>query len=148
MSLTFSGLKQLQANASASETLISWIAGEEAVALLIGAVDSGIIDALRMVNTPQQIAGATGLDKKRIEDILFALEVHGLVKQHGGLFKIAPNLELLTSADAARSLTAILQTAKVRLRNLESISKVGDDYTELCADDVLSCYPTIASFVT
>ncbi len=58
MSLTFRELQQLHEHAAAGQALSTWIAGAEAVALLIGAVESGIIHALRTVNAPQQIAVA------------------------------------------------------------------------------------------
>lgn len=138
MSLTFREILQLQANDTASQTLNAWIAGAEVIALLMGAVDSGIIDALRTSNTAQQIAAATGLGKERIEDVLHALEVHGLVKRQDGLFQIAPNLELLTSADAAQPLIDVLRVTKVRIRKLENIAEAGDIYTKLSADGVLS----------
>ncbi len=138
MSLTLGGLRQLRANADAGERLGDWIAGAEAVALLTGAVDSGIVDALRTVNTPEQIVVATGLDKKRIEDVLGALEAHGLVRHRNGIFQIASDLELLTSADAARPLAVVLQTARVRSRVFESMAKTGEDYTALRSADILS----------
>lgn len=138
MSISFSELRQLQAHEAASQTLNAWIAGAEAVALLMGAVDSGIIDALRTGNTAHQLAAATGLDKKRMEDVLRALEVHGLVKQHDGLFRISPNLELLTSADTPQPLIDLLRVTKVRIRKLENIAKTSDEYTALRADEVLS----------
>ena len=138
MSISFSELRQLQAHEAASQTLNAWIAGAEAVALLMGAVDSGIIDALRTGNNAHQLAAATGLDKKRIEDVLRALEAHGLVKQHDGLFRIAPNLELLTSGDAPHPLIDLLQVTKIRIRKLANIAETSDDYTALRADEVLS----------
>lgn len=138
MSLTIREILQLQANDAASQTLNAWIAGAEAIALLLGAVDSGMIDALRTANTPQQIAAVTGLEKERIEDVLHALEVHGLVKRESGLFQIAPDLELLTSADAVQPLIDMLRVAKVRIQKLENIREAGDIYTTLSTDNVLS----------
>jgi ubiquinone/menaquinone biosynthesis C-methylase UbiE len=138
MLLTFREILKFQANDNASQTLSGWIAGAEVIALLIGAVDSGIIDALRTANTSQQIAAATGLGKKRIEDVLHALKVHGLVKQQDELFWIAPNLELLTLADAALPLIDVLRATKVRIQKLENIKEAGDLYTTLSADCVLS----------
>jgi ubiquinone/menaquinone biosynthesis C-methylase UbiE len=138
MSISFREIRQLQAHDAASQRLNSWIAGAEAIALLMGAVDSGIIDALRSGNTIQQIATDTGLDGERIEQVLRALEDHGLVIQRNGLFRITPDLTLLISADAAQPLIDMLRVTKVRIRKLANLAETGDYYTALGGDEVLS----------
>ncbi len=138
MTLTLREILQLQANDSASQKLNEWIAGAEVIALLFGAIDSGIVDALRTANTSEQVAAATGLEKERIDDVLHALEAYGLVKRRDGLFRLAPNLELITSVDAAQPLIETLRTTKVRIRELENIKEAGNIYTALPTDGVFS----------
>jgi len=82
--------------------------------------------------------GCTGLEKERIDDVLHALEGHGLVRRQSGLFRIAPDLELLTSADAVQPLIDMLRVTKVRIQKLENIRDAGDIYMTLSTDNVLS----------
>jgi hypothetical protein len=47
---------QLLAYIRASRDLTSWINGARVLALLSGALDSGVLDALRSKSSPEQIA--------------------------------------------------------------------------------------------
>ena len=115
------------------------------MALLTGAVDSGIIDALSKASTARQIAVATGLEQKHIEHILYALEAYDLVRQRNDVFRLAPELKLLTSDDAPLPLVDTLRVTKIRIGHLSNLAITGKDYTSLQADEVLSIAQGIIS---
>jgi hypothetical protein len=145
MSLTIREILQLRAHDTASQKFGELVAGAEAVALLTGAVESGIIGILSEASTAQQFATAVGLEQGQVNRILQALEAYGLVKQRHNVFELAPELKLLTSADAPVPLVEELQATKIRLRNLSNLALTGKDYTALQADDVLSVAQSIIS---
>ena len=145
MSLTVREILQLRAHDTASQRFGELIAGAEAIALLTGAVDSGIIGTLSEASTAQQLAVATGLEQEQIDRILHALEAYGLVKQYNGTFHLGPDLMLLTSADAPLPLHETLQVTKIRIRNLSNPAMTDKDYTALQADEVFSVAEGIIS---
>jgi SAM-dependent methyltransferase len=138
MALTVHEILQLRAHDTASQGFGELIAGAEAIALLTGAVDSGIIGALSEENTIQQVASATGFEEKHIENILHALEAYDLVRQNKGVFRLAPKLKLLTSSDAPVPLAETLEVTKIRIRHLSNLANTGKDYNALQSDEVLS----------
>ncbi len=125
-------------HSAASRELNNWISGSEAFALLVAAVDAGVLDTLRASGTARQVASATGLDHERIEGVLDALESHGLVTQHNGVFTLAPKVRYLMEDDAIQSLIPVLRAARVRLTTLRNISGAAEDYTSLSNGGVLS----------
>jgi SAM-dependent methyltransferase/DNA-binding MarR family transcriptional regulator len=145
MSLTIRDILRLRAHDSASQKLGELIAGAEAVALLSGAVESGIIGALSAARSPQQIAAATGLEQEQIDPVLRALEAHGFVKQQNGVYNLAPYLKRLTEADAPLPLMNTLRVTNIRIRNLTNIGNAAKDYTALQASDVFSIAQGIIS---
>jgi SAM-dependent methyltransferase len=145
MSLTIREILQVRAHDTASQTLGELIEGAEAVALLSGAVESGIIGALYDASSPQQIAMSTGLEQEQIDGVLRALEAYGLVKQRNGIYNLAPHLKLLTSADAPNPLINTLRVTNIRMRNLANLGNAGKDYTAPQAYEVLSIAQGIIS---
>jgi SAM-dependent methyltransferase len=145
MALTVREVLRLRAHDTASQEFGELIAGAEAVALLTGAVDSGIIGALSEASTVQQVASATVLEEKHIEDILRALEAYDLVRQTNGAFRLAPKLKLLASSDAPVPLADTLQVTKIRIEHLSNLANTGNDYTALQSDEVLSVAQGIIS---
>ena len=145
MSLTIRDILRLRAHDSASQKLGKLIAGAEAVALLSGAVESGIIGALSAARSPQQIAAATGLEQEQIDPVLRALEAHGFVKQRNGVYNLAPYLKRLTEADAPLPLINTLRVTNIRIRNLNNLGNAATDYTALQASDVFSIAQSIIS---
>ena len=145
MALSVREILQLRAHDTASQRFGELIAGAEVIALLTGAVDSGIIDALSEASTARQIAVATGLEQKHIEHILYALEAYDLVRQRNNVFRLAPELKLLTSDDAPLPLVDTLRVTKIRIGHLSNLAITGKDYTALQADEVLSIAQGIIS---
>lgn len=138
MQLSFREIYKLHQDDKANQTLHTWIYGAEAIALLIGAIDSGIVDALKTTDNADKIATLTGLGKERILDVLHALESHALIKRHNNIFRMTKRLELLTSKDATRPLIDVLKAANVRIHQLEGLRHADQIYTTLSADGVLS----------
>jgi len=145
MAITLHEILQLRSHDAASQRFGELISGAEAIALLSGAVDSGIIDALLEASTAQQVAVATGLEQKLIEQILHALEAFDLVEQCNNVFRLAPELKLLTSVDAPLPLVDTLRVTKIRIGHLSNLAITGKDYTALQADEVLSVAQGIIS---
>jgi SAM-dependent methyltransferase len=145
MSLTIRDILRLRAHDSASQKLGELIAGAEAVALLSGAVESGIIGALSEARSLQQIAAASGLEQEKIDPVLCALESHGFVKQRNGVYNLAPYLKHLTEPDAPLPLMNTLRATNIRIRNLTNIGNTVKDYTSLQTSDVFSIAQSVIS---
>lgn len=128
---------QLRAHDTASHEFGELIAGAEAIALLTGALDTGVVGALSEASTVQQVAATTGLEEKHIETILHALEAYDLVRQDNDVFRLAPQLKLLASSDAPVPLANILQVTKTRIGHLSHLANAGKDYTALQSDEIL-----------
>jgi hypothetical protein len=92
---------QLRAYVGASRELTNWITGAKVLALLNGAVESGVLNALRTKSTAQQIADVTSIDTKSIADLCLALEVHGVVQRDGECYEMPPNFALISSPNTA-----------------------------------------------
>ena len=58
-----------------------WVAGANALALLRGALDAGILDAARTPRTTAELAEIAGIAPARVADICGALDVHGILTQ-------------------------------------------------------------------
>jgi tRNA G46 methylase TrmB len=129
---------KLRSFTTATRDLNNWISGAEAFTLLVSAMDSGLINTLRSSRTIQQIVADTGLDDGRINNMLRALEYHGLVKEDGDVFTLSSNIKNMMKDDAIQSLVPFIRAARTRLRTLQEISSQSEDYTDLDADDTLS----------
>ena len=129
---------KLRSFTTATRELNKWISGTEAFTLLLSAMDSGLLNALCSPCTIQQIAAATGLDDGRINNILRALENHGLVKADGDVFTLAPNIKNMMEENAIQSLSSVIRAARVRLMTLQDIFGRSKEYTDLVAEDTLS----------
>jgi len=145
MSLTLRDILLVRDHDVANQKLGELIAGAEAVALLTGAVNSGIIDALFTECTALQLAENTGLEKKKIANVLAGLQAYGLIEQHDGNFRLSPYLKLLTSENAPLPFLDTLQVTNIRIRNLANLAKAGDDYIGLESEDVLAIAQDIIS---
>jgi SAM-dependent methyltransferase len=145
MAITVHEILQLRSHDAASQRFGELISGAEAIALLSGAVDSGIIGALSEASTARQIAAATGVEQKLIEKILHALEAYDLVEQCNNVFRLAPELKLLTSVDAPLPLVDTLRVTKIRIGHLSNLAITGKDYIALQADEVMSVAQGIIS---
>ena len=86
MRLSFREIFKLHQDENANHMLHTWLYGAEASALLMGAIDAGVVDALRTTGNANDIATSTGLSRERALDVLNALESHGLVKRHHNIF--------------------------------------------------------------
>jgi DNA-binding IclR family transcriptional regulator len=88
---------QLLAYIRASRNLNSWIDGARALALLSGAVDSGVLNALHHKSTPEQIASATNIDPQSVVDLCLALEAHGVAMREDECYQLKPDFARLAS---------------------------------------------------
>jgi hypothetical protein len=63
---------------AAGRSFHEWASGARALALLRGALSSGVFDAARTPSTVEEISAATGVDEARVADLCRALEAHGV----------------------------------------------------------------------
>jgi cyclopropane fatty-acyl-phospholipid synthase-like methyltransferase len=138
MSASFKEMQQLQAYISASRELTDWITGAKVFALLGGAVDSGIMDALRTKSTAQQLADVTGIDEQSITALCLALEVHGVVQRDGEGYELTPDFALLSSPTAAIPLSNVIRYAAAMTRALQTISPSNVSYPSTAPEDILT----------
>jgi SAM-dependent methyltransferase len=122
----------------ASRELTSWITGAKVLALLDGAVDSGVMDALRTKRSAQQIADITCIDKQIIVDLCLALEVHGIVQKDGENYQLTPDFALLSSPTAAIPLSNVIHYARVMIRTLKTVAPTDLTYTTTAAEDIIA----------
>jgi hypothetical protein len=138
MSLTIREILKVQTHDTASQKLGELIEGAEAIALLSGAVNSGVIQALSNGGTVHHIAEATGLGKEKTKLALHTLETYGLIKRRNDIYQLTPFLKLLASNDAPQPFIDTLRVTNIRMRNLTNLGKTANDYTALEAEEVLS----------
>jgi SAM-dependent methyltransferase len=137
MGASFEEIQQLGAYIRASRELTGWITGAKALALLGGAIETGIIDALRTGSTTKQLADVTGIDEQVIDDLCVALEVHGVVRRDSDSYELTPDFALLSSPTAAIPLSNVIRYAMVMIRTLQTIAPSDAPYTAAPAEDVL-----------
>jgi hypothetical protein len=138
MSASVEEMQQLQAYIRASRELMDWIAGAKAFALLCGAVDSGVIDALRTKSTAQRLAEVTGIDEQSITALCLALKGYGVVHRDGEHYELTPDFALLSSPTAAIPLSNVVRYAAVMTRVLQTIGPSDLSYTTTAAEDILA----------
>jgi SAM-dependent methyltransferase len=130
--------RQLRAYIRAGRELNDWITGAKMLALLNGAVGSGVLDALRTKRTPEQIAAVTSMDRDSIVDLCGALEVHGVLRRDGDSYALTPDLPLLSSPTAAIPLSNVVGHATVMIRALQTVVPSDATYAATANDDVLT----------
>jgi SAM-dependent methyltransferase len=114
-----------------------WASGARALALLRGALSSGVFDAARTPSTVEEISAATGVDEARVADLCLALEAHGVFEREGDSYLLSERFRVLASPDAPQSLPNLLAKERVLERALEGAASTGGSYTALSSEDVL-----------
>jgi protein-L-isoaspartate O-methyltransferase len=138
MSVTPKEYLDLREYIFASRELTSWITGAKVFALFSGALDSGILEALRTKISVQQIADETKIDLQIIVDICLALKVHGVVQQDGECYELTPDFALLSSPTAAIPLQNLIHHTRVMLRSLQSVPSSDVNYNTTAGEDILA----------
>ena len=115
-----------------------WASGARALALLRGALSSGVFDATRTPSTVGEISAATGVDEARVADLCLALEAHGVFEREGDSYLLSEQFGVLASPDALQSLPNLLTKERVLERALEGAASPGGPYTALSTEDVLA----------
>jgi len=130
-------LRAMRAYGAASRQLNAWIAGEQALGLLLAAQTSGILDATMTPRTADDIAATTGVDGPRVADILRALDAHGVVVREGERYRLAPDYALLLAPDAFQPLPDLLARSATLARVLEASAAPERAYTGLAGEEAL-----------
>ncbi len=145
MSLTIREILQLRSHDVATHAFGELIGGAEAIALISGAERAGIIQALSEPKAPSQVAVATGLQEKHVENVLDALVAYDLVRRRNQVYGLGPTLKLLASPDAPVPLVDALRVLEIRRAQLSEIAHAGADDTALQGEDVLGIAQGIIS---
>lgn len=94
--------RRLRTVTAARQPVEEWIAGAHALALLHGALQAGILDAVRTPRSAVAIADACGIDPERAADVCVALAAHGVVRREGDAYRLTDDVALLTSPTSGR----------------------------------------------
>ncbi len=132
------GMRKLQAHMKASRELNGWIAGAHSLALLGAAAECGILEALSTPRTPDEVAAATHLDPVCVQDILQALEAHGLVSAAGYRYQLTPDVARLAAPDSAQPLADVVRAALLKADVLRRAGASPNKYTNLPEGDALA----------
>jgi ubiquinone/menaquinone biosynthesis C-methylase UbiE len=110
------------------ESLAEWAAGAQALALLRGALATGLLAALGEPRSVEQISAATGRDAAWVSAVCRALEAHAIaVQTDAGWVLSAPCAELLKE-DAPQPLGDFLAGVGARVRTLAAGDAAGGEY--------------------
>lgn len=145
MPLGMQEILKIRTHDAANNKIGELINAAEGIALLTGAVKSGIIAALSKPTTAQEIVIATSVNKPQLDRVLNALETFGFVMQSKGTYRLSKFAELLVSSDAPQPLNIMLQVTDIRMKHFANLDKAVDDYNILQADEVLSMAKSMIS---
>src|SRR4051794_18121403 len=99
----------------ASESLAEWAGGAQALALLRGALDAGVLSALREPCDVAQLAVVPDRSADWLLAVCRALEVHGIVEQAGPGWVLSAPFARLCAEDAQRPLPDFLVSVDARV---------------------------------
>jgi SAM-dependent methyltransferase len=119
MAASLNEMTRLRAYQRASRELQRWVEGARVLALLSGALESGVLDLVATGGTPAAIAADTGLTESDVDRVCRALEVHGVTTRDGAEYRMTPGFSLLASPSAAVPLASVIRQAKAMARTLE-----------------------------
>jgi cyclopropane fatty-acyl-phospholipid synthase-like methyltransferase len=122
----------------AGRELSGWIMGARALAVLISALESGVLEALRIPSTQDELASGTELDSPDVDDLCAALEALGVAERRGDVWQLTSNYALLASPDAAVPLSSLIRYARFIVATLEGNGSTDQTYTALPPEDVLA----------
>ena len=119
-------------------TLHGWASGARGLALLRGALASGVLDAVRTPSTIGEICAATGIGESRARDLGLALQAYGVFEREGDAYRLSEHFGVLASPDAPQSLSALLAKERTIGRALEGADSAEGTYTSLSSEEVLT----------
>lgn len=105
----------------AAESLVDWIDGARAMALLHGATRCGLFEELRSPRSEEALATLVDGDHEVMRHVIHALDAYGIVDRHGDSVRLAGPFQTLTSSDALQSLGVIVARTLAECRLLEHI---------------------------
>jgi SAM-dependent methyltransferase len=129
---------------AATASLLRWIAGEQALALLRTALAEGILAALVEPATTATLAARTGLLEARLADFLLALEAHAIVERDGEIYRLAPAFATLLLSRALPALPDLLGRSAVITKLVTPRDASGTNYALLTPEEALSFARSVA----
>jgi SAM-dependent methyltransferase len=115
-----------------------WIAGAHALALLHGALQAGMLDAMRTPRSAIAVAEACGIDPERAADICVALAAHGVVRQDGDAYRLTDDFALLMSSDPVRPLSRVVARAVAEAHRFETLPRTDVSYAASSPAELLA----------
>ena len=129
--------RRMTAEATAARSVSEWEAGAKALALLEGAANVGLFDAMCTVATEPELSALTGIEPARLADICVALNAHGVLEPAPGGWKVADSFAPLLKVDALRSLTSLTAKAIAEVQTISTLA-AGRDPRPLPAEEVMA----------
>jgi SAM-dependent methyltransferase len=126
--------RRLRTVMEAQQPVEEWIAGAHALALLHGALQTGILDAVRTPRSAVAIADACGIDPGRAADVCAALAAHGVMRREGDAYRLADGFALLTSSEPLLPLGRMVARAVATAHLFETLPRTGATYTASSED--------------
>lgn len=127
--------REMEATQAAASTLNGWVAGAQSLALLRGALASGLFEAARSPRTVAEIAEISGLATGWVEEVSAALVAHGIFKRVDNSFGLADDFARLAGPYALFGLRETVEVRSIEARTLEELGSRGDVYTALTSAD-------------
>ena len=128
--------QRMQALAAALQPVREWIAGAQALALLQGALQAGIVEAARIPRTLGEIAEECGIASERAADVCAALEAHGVLARIDGRYQLADAFALLASPESLIPLGATVARGVAEAHLLETIARPDHAYARSASTDL------------
>lgn len=120
---------------AAFESLAAWAAGAQALGLLRGALDSGLLAALRKTSDVERLTAVTGRSEEWLSAVCQALEAHGIVERTAGGWKLSMRFAALLEEDAQQPLGDFLVSVDARIRAFAAGGALDGGYRALASSD-------------
>ncbi|GAB3942773.1 hypothetical protein GCM10027614_30410 [Micromonospora vulcania] len=116
-------MERLALAGGARQSLDTWIAGAQILALLTAVDEQGWTGFLAEPRDLDALAEFSGLPPARLHDLLAALEAHGVVQQQDGTVRLSPSFEALAADDAMIGLSDVLAGAALMNRQVRTAAE-------------------------
>jgi len=121
--------------AQANGALAPWIEGAQALALLRGALEVGLVQAARTARTAGALATDVRLDMRRVEALCLALEAHGIFVREGTGYGLADAWSALASDAALPLVRARVEAMPALTRAITAVVAHDASYGTMDAAD-------------
>jgi SAM-dependent methyltransferase len=115
------------------ESLAGWATGAQALALLRGALEAGLLGAMREPRSVEQLSAVTGRGRAWVSAVCGALEAHGVVTVTDAGWVLTAAVAAMLEEDAQQTLADLLVGVDARVRVLAGGGVSDGGYRELAS---------------